>query len=91
MSWTAKADWSYETKYAAGPSGDSHYESYAFRTWSNASYAITAKVLNLYAWKGTFTLGLFDVTPYKHVISWYRAAQAVKDFIVDFTDDNNSN
>jgi hypothetical protein len=87
-SWMGWLDCYYDTKYYAGEYAsdtDWHYEGYGLHSKAYARYNITAEIAYNYFWSVEFELGLFEATPYKQLVKFYRPEATVMEFI-----DNNN-
>lgn len=83
-------DIGYQTVYEAGNDPVDprfHNEAFGFRAWMNTSFTLDLEVLQFYRRSITFSLNVFDITPYKQTVSIFRPAYFLKDTVFD--QDNN--
>lgn len=76
------ADWAWATVYESGDDEVNqgwHYESYAVRMWSNATFFFDFEALKSYKSQVKITLNFFDLVPYKQMFKWYRPAITVSE------------
>lgn len=82
-----RGDLAYTTIYESGDDlveGPKwHYEAYGVRAWSNATFTLNLDVLSYYKISTTFSVNIFDVTPYKQIIKWYRPENTLMETVFD--------
>ena len=60
-----------------------HFEAYGLRAWMNTSFTFDVELLNFYRRSITLSLNVFDITPYKQTISYFRPEFYLKDTVFD--------
>lgn len=60
-----------------------HFESVGIRTWMNATFTLNVELLDLFQVAPTFTLTIFDITPYRQIIRYYRPEYTLMETVFD--------
>lgn len=79
-----RGDLAFSTFYEAGNNDVDpkwHDEAYGLRVWLNTSFTFDIELFNFYKRQIHLTLNVFDITPYKQIISWYRPEISISEII----------
>lgn len=60
-----------------------HYEAYGIRTWCKATFTLNLELFSIYKASPAFTVTVFDITPYKQIIKWYRPENTLMETLFD--------
>ena len=81
-----RGDLAFSTVYEAGNNEEDpkwHDEAYGLRVWLNTSFVFDIELFNFYKRQIHLTVNVFDITPYKQIISWYRPEHYLAETVFD--------
>ena len=84
LNMVQSGDWAYTTIFTGtqDPTNTQwHIHAIGFRAYANVTTQFNVNVLNLYQMQFLITITLFDITPYKQVIRWYRPEFAIMQYM----------
>lgn len=83
LNLTYQADLAYQTVLESGSDAVKgskwNYYGAGIRFWSNATFIYDLEIIKTYKAKVTLTVNLFDITPYKQIVKYYRPEFAVNE------------